>query len=311
MRRETVKGEHESMSFEFTKMHGAGNDYVYVDCFNTHLDDPASVAVQISDRHFGIGSDGLVLVMPPETADADVRMRIFNADGSEAEMCGNAIRCVAKFAHRRGMAVVNPVRIQTGDGVKMVEKVIDKSGEVTSVVVAMGEPRLEPESIPVNISTGDASGMVIGMPIEGNLEMDLSGEWVAKAGLEKNFSCVSMGNPHLVFFCDSVEEIPLAGVGPGLENDPAFPRKTNVHFVEVLSGEKLKIRTWERGSGITQACGTGASAACVAASLAGKAGRNVLVQLPGGDLSIEWRSENNVVYMSGGAVEVFSGRWGD
>lgn len=296
------------MSFKFTKMHGAGNDYIYVNCFETIIKDPAAVAVKVSNRNFGIGGDGLVLVLPPDVDDADVRMRMFNSDGSESEMCGNAIRCVAKFSHERKIAPMNPVRVQTGDGIKIINKIIDDSGEVVSIRVAMGEPRVKPEEIPVLLHSPESVAQVVNMPVEANLELDLSEAWVAKSGLESKFSCVSMGNPHIVMFCNSVDSIPLEQVGPLLEIDPAFPKKINVHFVEVISESELKMRTWERGSGVTLACGTGASAVCVAGVLAGKSGRDVMIHLPGGDLQIQWSDVDNGVFMTGGAVEVYNGQ---
>ncbi len=296
-------------SFEFTKMHGAGNDYVYVNCFEDTPDDPSAIAVRISDRHFGIGSDGLVLVLPPETADADLRMRMFNADGSEAEMCGNAVRCVAKYARDRELARNNPVRVETGDGIKRIRTISGESGVVHAAVVDMGEPRLAAEEIPVTLPGADGAARVVDVPIVGTLSVDFSGGWVDAAGVIDRVTCVSMGNPHAVFFCDRVEPIPLERIGPALETDSAFPRKINVHFVQVDGRGEVTMRTWERGSGITLACGTGASAVCVAGALTDRTDRVVLVHLPGGDLTIEWRADDNHVFMTGETVEVFSGWW--
>ena len=277
----------------FTKMHGLGNDYIYINGFDQAVDDPAALAVRVSDRHFGVGGDGLVLILPSE--EADVRMRMFNADGSEGMMCGNAIRCVAKYAHQRGLATMNPVRVETASGVKVIDKVID--GElVTGATVDMGEPILVPADVPVQID-GQTDAPIV----------DLSSEGLADLPVAVGMTCVSMGNPHVVVYCDDVDAVPMTEVGPVLETAAIFPDRINVHYVEVIGPGEVKMRTWERGSGITLACGTGASAVCVAGVLAGKSGRNVLVHLPGGDLEIEWREENNRVYMTGPATEVFDG----
>ena len=277
----------------FTKMHGLGNDYIYINGFDQPVDDPAELAVRVSDRHFGVGGDGLVLILPSE--EADVRMRMFNADGSEGMMCGNAIRCVAKYAHQRGLATMNPVRVETASGVKVIDKVID-GDLVTGATVDMGEPILVPADVPVAID-GQTDAPIV----------DLSSEGLAEMPAPVAMTCVSMGNPHVVVYCDDVDAVPLTEVGPVLETAAIFPDRINVHYVEVVGPGEVKMRTWERGSGITLACGTGASAVCVAGVLAGKSGRNVLVHLPGGDLEIEWREENNRVYMTGPATEVFDG----
>lgn len=270
----------------FTKMHGAGNDYVYVNGFEEIVPDPPALAVRISDRHFGVGSDGLILILPSEKADC--RMRIFNADGSEAEMCGNGVRCVAKYVYDHGMARKEEIRVETGAGVLSLQ-VFPEKGRVAKVRVNMGTPRLGRSEIPMV----GPKGRVVGEPFP---------------VLDRTFSitCVSMGNPHCVIFVDEVERFPVEQYGRAIESHPAFPRRTNVELVQVVGRDELRQRTWERGSGETLACGTGASAAAVSAFLNGIAGRRVLIHLLGGDLEIEW-SEEGPVYMTGPAVEVFTG----
>ena len=276
---------------QFTKMHGIGNDYVYVDCSAERVDDPPALARAISDRHFGVGSDGLILILPDRKAD--VRMRIFNADGSEAEMCGNGARCVAKYAYDHGLSKSKPMRVKTAAGIKKIELQIGKDKKVAAATVDMGEPVLAPGDIPVNIPNVDK---VVDLPIR-----------TTKQAFK--MTCVSMGNPHAVIYADDVSAVPLAEVGPQLEKHVLFPQRTNVHFVQVHSASEVTMRTYERGSGITLACGTGASAVCVAGVLTGRSERKVLIHLPGGDLELEWRKSNGHVYMTGPAVEVFSGTW--
>lgn len=282
----------------FTKMHGIGNDFVCVDCFTELVNGPADLALKICDRHFGVGSDGLILILKSE--EADVRMRIFNADGSEAEMCGNGIRCAAKYAHDHDIVKANPLRVETAAGIKTVELNLDEAGKVAAAVVDMGEPILEPPAIPVNIPQTSISSVVaqrvIDLPIR-------TSKRVFK------MTCVSMGNPHAVMYVDDAAEVPLEQVGPELENHPLFPQRINAHFVQVHSPGEVTMRTWERGSGATLACGTGASAVCVAGVLTERTNRKVLIHLPGGDLNIEWRQDDNHVYLTGPAVEVFSGEW--
>ncbi len=274
---------------KFTKMHGIGNDYVYVNGFETSVADPSAMAIAVSDRHFSIGSDGLILILPSESAD--VTMRMFNADGSEGRMCGNGIRCVAKYAYDHGLAKVNPIRVETLSGIKTIDLTLAEDGTVATACVDMGEPQLAPSQIPTTI----AGETIIDQP----LEVD---------GREWRVTCVSMGNPHAVIFVDDVASLDLEAIGPGLETHPAFPEAINVHFVEVHSPAEVTMRTWERGSGITQACGTGASAVCVAGVLTQRNDRRTLVHLPGGDLTITWQ-ENNHVLMDGPATEVYSGDW--
>lgn len=274
----------------FTKMHGAGNDYVYVNCFQESLPaDAPELARQMSHRHFGIGGDGLILIRPSEVADA--RMQMFNADGSEAEMCGNGIRCVAKYVYDHGICRQSTLRIETGAGVLSVE-VETKNDKVDRVRVDMGEPILEASRIPTKLS---------GSPV-------VDAELVVE-GRAFRVTSVSMGNPHCIVFVDSASDDLVLGVGPKIEKHEAFPAKVNVEFIEVISPTEIRQRTWERGSGETWACGTGASAVCVAGVLAGKTERKIWNHLLGGDLELEWDEASNHVFMTGPATEVFSGEW--
>jgi len=277
----------------FTKMHGIGNDYVYVNGFDQTVADPPQLARRIADRHFGVGGDGLILILPSDRAN--VRMRMFNADGSEAEMCGNGVRCVAKYAYDHGLNRANPMTVETGRGVLTLALHL-QGGKVDRVTVNMGQPILDLPRIPVATERVRA---VAGGP-ERLLEV---------AGQQLRATFVSMGNPHAVFFTDDVATVDLPSLGPKVETHPAFPRRINAHWVQVQSPSELTMRTWERGSGITLACGTGACAVCVAGVLTGRTGRKVLAHLPGGDLELEWRDSDGCVYMTGPAVEVFSGDW--
>jgi diaminopimelate epimerase len=276
----------------FTKMHGAGNDYVYVNCFEETVRDPASLARAVSDRHQGVGSDGLVLILPERGADA--RMRMFNSDGSEAEMCGNAIRCVAKYLYDHGLARREDLRIMTGAGLLSLVLYPGRDGRIERVRVDMGEPRLAPDAIPTKLPGRD--GKVIDAPL-------------SVAGQTFDVTCVSMGNPHAVIYVDDVAAFDLERLGPQIERHPLFPAKINVHVVEVASPREVTMRTWERGAGITMACGTGASAVCVAGVLTGQSDREILAHLPGGDLELQWLAETNHVFMTGPAAEVFTGEW--
>jgi diaminopimelate epimerase len=282
----------------FTKLHGIGNDYIYVNGFTETVADPARIARAISDRHFGVGSDGLILVLPSDKAD--VRMRMFNADGSEAEMCGNGIRCVAKFAFERGLSKSNPMRVETGNGVLTLTLQVE-AGKVRNVTVNMGEPILDLEKIPVE------KGVVAARkePHEYSLPIRHGSEKIAI----NQATFVSMGNPHVVIFVPNVAEIDVPRLGPIVEKYEAFPRRINAHWVQVVSRDEVIMRTWERGSGITLACGTGACAVAVAGALTGRTDRKILSHLPGGDLSLDWRETDNCVYMTGPATEVFSGDW--
>ena len=297
----------------FVKMHGIGNDYVYVDGFAHDVADAAALARLVSDRHTGIGSDGLIVVAPPEGADADVRMRMFNADGSEGRMCGNGIRCVAKFAVDRGISSANPLRVQTRRGVLAVSWRADAAGRVCGATVDMGEPILEPSRIPVNVPGGRAVAWPWGIErwreVSGAAGLDSARteEWIAACGIGASVSFVSMGNPHMVAWCDAIDAVPLERIGPVIETMPMFPERINVHVVEVAGRAAARMRTWERGSGITQACGTGACAVCVAGQLEGRLGCEVDVHLPGGSLQIEWPGAGRAVMMTGPAVATFEG----
>jgi diaminopimelate epimerase len=273
---------------KFTKMQGAGNDYVYVNCFSEHIEDPAAVAITVSNRNFGIGSDGLILIMP--SAVADVRMRMFNSDGSESEMCGNGIRCVAKYAYDHGIVSKQEITAETGAGILTLQLFTDGAGKVDRVRVNMGKPRLTRGEIPL---TGNPALQVINEPL--NI-------------LHSTFhvTCASMGNPHCVIFVDDVDQFQVEKYGPLIENHEIFPRRTNVEFVQIISRGEVRQRTWERGAGETLACGTGASAVCVAGVLNGLTDKKILNHLAGGDLELEW-ADDGFLYMTGPAVEVFSG----
>ncbi|MCG8697471.1 MAG: diaminopimelate epimerase, partial [Bacteroidales bacterium] len=286
-------------------MHGIGNDYVYINCFEETLtDDPVALAPILSNRHTGIGGDGIILILPSDKADA--RMRIFNIDGSEAEMCGNGLRCVAKYVFDHKLAssrgpfslpgqtpcAEHSLCLETGNGLLTVGIILDEKGLTKEVCVNMGTPSLAPTSLPIDLP-GES---VI------NHEIDI-------ANTTMQMTCVSMGNPHAVFFVEDIHNIPLREWGPHVENHPLFPQRTNAHFVKVVSPTHLIVKTWERGSGITQACGTGACACAVAAVLTDRAERDCTTSLPGGDLTITWHESDNRVYMTGPAEEVFTGTW--
>lgn len=280
----------------FTKMQGAGNDYVYINCFDEPMPKNVSeLAQRVSDRHFGIGSDGLILICPSKVADA--RMRMFNADGSESEMCGNGVRCVAKYVYDHGICRNKTLKIETGRGVLTLE--LEVAGEkVCRVRVDMGEPILEPAMVPTTLPGNPAIG--------GGAAVNV----ILSAGPESLLvTCVSMGNPHCVAFVDELSDYLVHTIGPQVETDCHFLNRVNAEFVEVISPKEVRMRVWERGAGETLACGTGACAVCVAGVLTARTERKVLVHLPGGDLELEW-AENNHVYMTGDAVEVFSGVWG-
>ena len=274
----------------FTKMHGAGNDYVYINCFNEPVPaDIPSTAIAISDRHTGVGGDGLVLIGPSEVADA--RMRMFNADGSESEMCGNAIRCVAKYVSDRGIARKPELKIETGRGVLTMQLFTGASGKVEQVTVNMGAPILESARIPTTLP-GDPPC---------NAKLDVAGQTI-------DVTCVSMGNPHCVTFVEEVNDDWVLRVGPQIERHPAFPRRVNAEFIQVVSRDEFLMRVWERGSGETLACGTGACASAVAGVLTGRTNRTVTAHLRGGDLKLEWSASGDV-FLTGPATEVFSGEW--
>ena len=275
---------------QFTKMHGTGNDYVYVDCFAADPPrDPSALAQRIAHRRFGVGGDGLILIRRSEVADA--RMQMFNADGSEAEMCGNGIRCVAKYIYDHGICRKKTLRIETGAGVLSLDVKL-AGGRVERVRVDMGPPILEAARIPTRLG---------GDPVR-NQPLVIDGRTFEA-------TCVSMGNPHCVLFVPEATDELVLGYGPKIERDARFPARVNVEFVEVISPRELRQRTWERGSGETWACGTGASAVCVAGVLTGRTERQVRINLLGGELDLHWSADDNHVYMTGPAVEVFSGQW--
>lgn len=294
---------------EFTKMHGLANDYIYIDTFQERVSNPAQLARAVSDRHTGIGSDGLILVGAADVgAQADVRMRIFNADGSEAQMCGNGIRCVAKFVVERGRSQNNPLRIQTQRGTLALSWRLDANAKVQEVSVDMGEPILQMQKIPAIISGFSADAHVVGVQLpESWWDSVAQTDWKKLCGYNYKISLVSMGNPHAIFWCDDVSKVPLEIVGPLIEHHGAFPQRINAHFAQRESDSCVRVRTWERGSGITQACGTGACAVVVAGVLEEKLSHECQVLLPGGALQVQWAGAGRAVIMTGPAVEVCRG----
>lgn len=274
-------------NLKFTKMHGAGNDYIYVNGLTQNIENASQLAINLSNRNFGIGSDGLVLILPSNTCD--FRMQMFNSDGSEAEMCGNATRCVGKYVYDNKLTDKKEITLETKAGTKYIT-LLEGDSKARKVTVDMGEPILDPTLIPVNITQNP----VLNYPL--NID-----------GKEWKISCVSMGNPHAVIFTEGIKDFDLPVLGPKFETNPIFPRKTNTEFIEVIDRNTLNMRVWERGAGETLACGTGACAAAVAAILNGHCDRQIKIHLLGGDLDIEWRESNNHVYMTGEAVTVFEG----
>ena len=270
-------------TIQFDKMQGIGNDYVYVDANKEVIEDPELLAVKISDRHFGVGSDGLVLIMNSDIAD--FRMRMFNADGSESAMCGNASRCVGKYIYEKGLTDKTKIKLETGSGIKVLKLVVS-NGKVKKVSVDMDTPRLEAKQIPVHYSD------TMNVPVEG-----------------MNFTCISMGNPHAVTFVDDVVHFDVEKVGRRVENHPLFSERTNVEFAQIVSPSRIRMRVWERGSGETLACGTGSCATLVAAVLKGKAERKVTLELLGGEVEVEWNEKTNRVTLTGGAEWVFNGEY--
>ena len=275
----------------FTKMHGIGNDYIYIDCFkeNFTIEKAKKYSPILSDRHFSIGGDGIILIMPSEKNDkADVRMKMFNADGSESEMCGNGIRCVAKYTYDKGISKNNPLKIETLRGI-LEAKLFIKDGEVDSVEINMDSPILEGLKIPTTINKNP----IIDEPIEIN-------------GKEYLFTAVSMGNPHAVIFVNDLENLDISSIGKSIENNSIFPNRTNVEFVEIINKCEVRQRTWERGSGETLACGTGASAVCVAGFISERTESKILNHLLGGDLTLDYR--DGKVFMKGEARYSFEGK---
>ncbi len=271
---------------KFTKMHGCGNDYVYVDCTREMLADPSAAAIAVSDRHFGIGSDGLILICPSEKAD--FRMRMYNADGSEGAMCGNGIRCVAKFVYDKGLTDKTTLNIETNAGIKTLLLTVEQ-GKVVQVRVDMGE-----------VSSKAADVPVVGMGEQ------VIAQKVAVAGQEWTMTCISVGNPHAIVWVDDVNAVELEKIGPQFEHHPMFPERVNTEFVHIRNDHEVDMRVWERGSGETLACGTGATATAAAAHLCGLAGKEVTVHLRGGDLRIAL-GEDGHAYMTGPATTVFEG----
>ena len=275
---------------KFTKMQGLGNDYVYANCFKEKIENPSELAVRISDRHFGVGSDGLIMINPSEKADFEMEM--YNADGSRGEMCGNGIRCVAKYVYDYGLTDKTSISVETLGGIKYLDLTVE-DGKVSLVKVDMGRPELEPSRIPV-VAEGDRA-------VDEPITVD---------GKEYRMTCVSMGNPHAVVYVDcDVKELPLEEIGPGFEHHERFPKRVNTEFVRVLDRKTVEMRVWERGSGETLACGTGACAVAVSSALNGLTEDEVTVKLLGGDLRIQWDRERDTVYMTGPAAVVFDGEW--
>lgn len=272
---------------KFTKMHGAGNDYIYVNCFEEKVENPSKVSIRVSDRHFGIGSDGLILIAPSKIAD--YQMIMYNSDGSQAQMCGNGIRCVGKYVHDRGLTDKTEVTIETLAGIKTLKLALENN-QVVSVTVDMGEPVLTPNLIPV---VGDGDCFV--------------GKTVCVDGIDWNVTAVSMGNPHAIVYIEDTDRLNIEAIGPGFEHHNIFPERTNTEFIQVIDRNNLKMRVWERGAGETLACGTGACASLVATVLNGKCDRTATLHLLGGNLSITWDEKTNHVFMTGPAEFVFDG----
>lgn len=274
---------------QFTKMHGAGNDYIYVNTLIYDIPDPAEASIKWSKPHFGIGSDGLILIGKASTPEADFSMRIFNNDGSEAMMCGNGTRCVAKFLHDKGMTDKNPIRLETLSGIKILNLHCNADNKVETVTVDMGEPQLQ---VPAQF------GVHNGKAVNWELTID---------GRQFQGTFVSMGNPHFIIFVDDVENFPVDHYGPLLEHHEIFPQRCNIEFAEVKADGTIRMRVWERGSGITLACGTGACATAVAANLTGRRPRQSDIEMDGGTLNIEWNETDNHIYMTGPAAISFEG----
>ncbi len=281
---------------KFTKMEGIGNDYVYVDCTKNELEEPSKVAIKVSDRHFGIGSDGLILICKSDVAD--FKMKMFNSDGSEAEMCGNGIRCVGKFIYDNNLSQKTDLTIETLAGIKKLKLNVENN-KVSTVTVDMGEPILEAKDIPVN----EAEPFKSTDGIEFNkVNINLKDKYF-------EFTCISMGNPHAVTFIEDTDNFELETYGKITEVDEHFPKKVNAEFIKIIDRNNIKMRVWERGSGETLACGTGACASAIASYLNGLTDRNVNVHLLGGDLNINWNEKDNHVYMTGPATTVFTGEY--
>lgn len=273
---------------KFTKMHGIGNDYIYINGFEEQLENPGELSIRLSDRHKGVGSDGLVIILP--SSKADFRMQMFNADGSEAEMCGNAARCIGKYVYEKGMTDKTELTLETLAGIKTLQLFLDERNNVVSVTVDMGKPVLEAEKIPTTLP----GKQIVNFPVSFD-------------GINYAITCVSMGNPHTVIFTENIGNMDIEKIGKKIENAPIFPRRTNVEFIEVIDKSRIKMRVWERGSGETMACGTGACASVVAGVLNGLVSRKATVELLGGNLEIEWNENDEHVYLTGPAETVFEG----
>lgn len=284
------------MKLKFTKMHGIGNDYVYVNCFKETVEDPEGTAIKVSDRHFGIGSDGLILIKPSEIADCEMDM--YNADGSRGKMCGNGIRCVAKYVYDYGITDKTKIRVATGSGVKELDLTVE-DGKVVQVRVDMGAPILAAAQIPV---LPEVAGTAVAVDMD-----QVVGLPITVQGRTYEMTCVSMGNPHCVVCVDDVDGLEIEAIGPDFEMHPSFPDRVNTEFIKVLDRKTVQMRVWERGSGETWACGTGACAVAVACILNGWTEEEVTVKLRGGDLHIFWDREKNTVFMTGPATVVFDG----
>lgn len=301
---------------KFTKMQGLGNDYVYVNCFEETVENPSEIAVRISDRHFGVGADGLILIRPSE--EADFEMEMYNADGSRGEMCGNGIRCVAKYVYDYGLTHKTIISVETLGGIRYLNLIVE-NGKVTQVRVDMGKPDLHADAIPILCEAVseecvvDEESVLGGECTEDHEEekdcRKVIDEPIVVDGMEYRITGVSMGNPHAVVFLEDLKDLDIEKVGPKFENHERFPERINTEFVRIIDRETIEMRVWERGSGETLACGTGACAAAVAAILNGLAQRRVKVKLPGGELMIEWEEETGKVYMTGPAVTVFEGEY--
>lgn len=273
----------------FTKMHGIGNDYIYINCFEERVDNPGALAVTMSRPHYGVGSDGLILICPSDVADFEMKM--FNSDGSPSEMCGNGARCVGKYVYDRGLTDKTDITLMTGAGLKLLH-IHAVNGKAQSVRVDMGMPELEPAQIPVSLPGEVVMGHLLNV-----------------GSAKYQIHCVSMGNPHCVTFVKDPDQVDLPQVGALLEHHPIFPHRTNVEFVQVIARDRLRMRVWERGAGETLACGTGACAALVAAVLTGQADRQATMELLGGELRLDWSPEDGHVYQEGPAAFVFDGEW--
>ncbi|MBP7368421.1 MAG: diaminopimelate epimerase [Paludibacteraceae bacterium] len=273
---------------KFTKMHGIGNDYIYINGFEEQLENPGELSIRLSDRHKGVGSDGLVIILP--SSKADFRMQMFNADGSEAEMCGNAARCIGKYVYEKGMTDKTELTLETLAGIKTLQLFLDERNNVVSVTVDMGKPVLEAEKIPTTLP----GKQIVNFPVSFD-------------GINYAITCVSMGNPHTVIFTENIANMDIEKMGKKIENAPIFPRRTNVEFIEVIDKSRIEMRVWERGSGETMACGTGACASVVAGVLNGLVSRKATVELLGGNLEIEWNENDEHVYLTGPAETVFEG----